>query len=332
LTRGSSAVAEQKHSSHLPSQFGMKPGAETFPLMVLPSVSNACNCRCVHCWYTASPHLRKRDGVVFMPAELLRKIVDEMAEHRDPRPLLRVTGTGEPFLMPGLTEALVYACAERDVRAAVISNGSLITPKRSRLLIDAGIEALELSVDAADRQTYERVRRGLKFDTLLTNIDFMLEHRAKTGAETRIVVSVVENPREIKPEAVETFWRRRVDNVIMRKYLTYGQLSEEGYSEETYLPPDQRVPCPYPFERMVILAGGQVTFCNFDVEDSLFMGNVTHQSIAEIWRGEKFEAWRKLVLSGRFENVPLCAKCNDWKYKSWSHNFFKVLKEADQPR
>lgn len=317
----------RKHKQHLPDRFGMKKGAEKFPLMVLPSVSNVCNSRCAHCWYTRNPGLRKRDAVTFMTGELLKRIIEEVAEHTDPRPLIRITGTGEPFLMSELTECLVYGCGKKNVRMAVISNGSLIDPERSERLIDAGIEALEISADAADQETYERIRPGLKFKDLMRNIEHMLKYRTKTGAMTKILVSAVDT-KEIDASAVETFWRDKVDNVIIRKYLTYGQLSEEGYSEETYLPPEERVPCPYPFERMVILANGNVTFCNFDVEDGYFMGNVNEQTIAEIWRGAKFEAWRKLVLDGRFEEVPLCAKCSDWKYKSWNYNFFNVLEQT----
>ena len=321
---------DEKYISHLPEEFGMKQGAEHFPLMILPQVSNVCNSGCVHCWFNAKPHLRTRDGFKYMSPHLLRKIVDEIAMHTDPKPLLRITGTGEPFMMPGLTDILAYASAEKHVRVGIITNGSLVAPDRSTRLIDAGIEALEISVDAADKETYERVRRGLKFDTIMENIVHMVSYRDKIGAGTKILVSIVENPKEIDCAAVEAFWRERVDNVIMRKYLTYGQISEEGYSEETYLPPEQRVPCPYPFERMVILANGNVTFCNFDVEDGYYMGNVTEHSIEEIWRGPKYEAWRELVLQHRFEEIPLCAKCNDWKYKSWQHNYFKVLKDAEQ--
>ena len=317
---------------HLPEALGMKPGAERFPLMVLPSVSNACNSRCLHCWYTANPELRKRDGVTFMPEGLLRRIVDEVAEHTDPRPLIRVTGTGEPFLMPSLTDLLVEACAGKGVRAAVITNGSLVTPERSERLIAAGIEAIECSVDAADKETYERVRRGLKFDDILRNVEHMLAARDRLGASTKILVSVVDNPEQIDAAQVAAFWEERVDRVITRKYLTYGQLSKDLYSKDTYLPPEDRVPCPYPFERLVILASGQTTFCNFDVEDSFYMGNINDRTIEEVWRGRAFEAWRKLVVEGRFEEVPLCAKCEDWKYKSWTHNFFKVLREAGGER
>lgn len=318
----------ERYSSHLPVEFGMKEGAEQFPLMVLAQVSNVCNSGCVHCWFNANPRLRKRFGRKYMATELLRKIIDEIAERADPRPLLRITGTGEPFLMPELTETLVYACARKKARVGVITNGSLLTPERSTRLIDAGMEALEISADAGDRESYERIRRGLRFETLIDNIEHMVAYRNKTKAGTRILVSIVENTKEIEPAAARAFWLPRVDNVIMRKYLTYGQLSEEGYARETYLPPDERVPCPYPFERMPIMSDGVVTFCNFDVENGYAMGNVCNQTIAEIWRGAPYEAWRRLALAGRFEEVPLCDKCSDWKYKSWTHNFFKVLEHA----
>ncbi|MDD4601878.1 MAG: radical SAM protein, partial [Negativicutes bacterium] len=284
---------------------------------------------CVHCWFNSNPKLRNRDGIKFMKPDLLRRIIDEVAEHKIAKPLIRITGSGEPFLMPQLTELLAYACAEKGVRAAIITNGSLLKPERVKKLMDVGIEAIEISIDAADKVSYERIRRGLKFDIIMRNIEYMMEYRSKSKTSTKILVSFVENQSEIDCDKVEMFWRQRVDNVIRRKYLTYGQISGEGYSKETYLPSDERVPCPYPFERMVVLASGNVTFCNFDVADGYYMGNLYEESIERIWRGIKYEEWRKLVLNGQFEKVPLCAKCDDWKYKSWTHNFFKVLDEAE---
>lgn len=319
-----------EYKKHLPEKFGLKKGAENFPLMILPSVSNACNSRCLHCWFNEKPSLRRRDGINFMPSKLLYKIIDEVAEHITPRPLVRITGTGEPFLMPELTDVLVYACGKKNVRVAVITNGSLVTPECSKRLIDAGIEAIECSVDASDKETYERIRHGLKFETILENIEFMVNYRNKISAPTKILVSVVDNQKKIDSSVVEKFWQERVDNVIIRKYLTYGQLTEELYSKETYLPPYRRVPCPYPFERIVILSSGDVTFCNFDVEDGYFMGNINNSPIEDVWKNRKFETWRKLVLEARFEDIPLCTKCNDWKYKSWTYNFFKVLENAEK--
>lgn len=317
--------------SHYPEHIGMKPGAEDFPLMVLVQVSNICNSGCVHCWFNANPRLRSRFPNKFINPELLIKIIDEISQRTNPKPLLRITGTGEPMLMPGLTDLLVYGAGKRNLRLGLITNGSLITPKHSEALISAGVEAIECSVDAADKNTYESIRRGLIFEDVLKNIEHMRAFRDKIGAPTKILVSVVENTSLIDPKSVKAFWQDRVDNVIMRKYLTYGQLPALGYSNETYLPIEKRVPCPYPFERMAVMSTGQVTFCNFDVEDGYYMGDANHDCLAAIWKNKSFEDWRHLILERRFEEMPLCAKCEDWKYKSWSYNFFKVIDEA-RPR
>jgi radical SAM protein with 4Fe4S-binding SPASM domain len=247
------------------------------------------------------------------------------------KPLMRITGTGEPLLMPGIDHELIRAAAEKKVRVAIITNGSPLTPERSSRLIEAGVEAIEFSADAADQETYARVRKGLDFKTLLGNIDAAIEFRQRISGATRILVSFVENPESIDSDAVESFWRQRVDKVIRRKYLTYGQLPESGYAKETYLPTDQRVPCPYPFERLPITASGNVTFCNFDVADGHYMGNVATQKIEEIWRNLAFESWRHKILAGAYEELPLCSKCSDWKFKSWNYNFFKVLDDAAEP-
>ncbi len=296
--------------------------------MVLPQVSNVCNSNCVHCWFNSNPELRERFSKRFMDKELLVKIIDEMSEHLETKPLLRITGTGEPLLMPELIDCMTYAAGEKNVRTALITNGFLLSPEKSKRLIDAGVEAIEVSADASDEATYESIRRGLKFKTMLNNVMAAVEYRNKVNSSTRILVSVVENTEMINPDEVEAFWRKRVDNVIMRKYLTYGQLSEDKYSKETYLPAEDRVPCPYPFERLVVMATGEVTFCNFDVEDGLYVGDLNKDSIEKVWRNDQYEELRAIVLKKDFENHPLCKKCNDWKYKSWTHNFSKVLKNA----
>lgn len=325
--------ALEKHKAHLPDVYGLKKGAETFPLMILPQVANVCNSRCSHCWFNADQDLRKRDGQPWMDPALMRKIIDEVAERADPKPLIRITGTGEPFLWKSMTDILVYGAGEKKVRMAVITNGSMVTPERSKRVVDAGVEAIEFSVDAADKETYEqKARPGLNWDVMHRNLDAMIEHRNKVNGKTKVFVSVVVNTSIIDPVQVEDYWRTRVDNVIMRKYLTYGTNSKDLYSEETYLPPDQRVPCPYPFERMVITANGNVTFCNFDVRDSLYVGNVNETKIEELWKNSIYQSWRDKILTGNYEEIPLCKKCDDWKYKSWNHNFFKVLKDADEKK
>jgi hypothetical protein len=37
-------------------------------------------------------------------------------------------------------------------------------------------------------------------------------------------------------------------------------------------------------------------------------------------------------LSGRGTQIDLCRKCPDWKYRSWKHNYWKIVDQAEQKR
>ena len=260
-----------------------------------------------------------------LPA-LFSKIFDEC---QGKQTFIRITGTGEPFMNPYLIDALLEA-KRKSLACGIITNGSLLTPEKGKLLIKSGIDVLEISVDAMDKTTYEKIRIGLKFENILANIDFLIKYRSKIDAPTKIMVSVVEQPDLIDVEKTKKFWEDKVDKVLIRKFLTYGKMDTSHYSSQTYLDPANRIACPYPFERIVVLSNGKVTFCNFDVDqnDGYYLGDLNKQTIAKIWRSPKFDKWRQLVLEKKFESVPLCNKCEDWKYKSWSYNYFKAKSEA----
>ena len=48
--------------------------------------------------------------------------------------------------------------------------------------------------------------------------------------------------------------------------------------------------------------------------------------------GPGFHFYRDKHLSGRGKDIPLCAGCPDWKYRSWDHNYWKVVRNAEASR
>lgn len=312
---------------HHPEKIGFQKLADKmFPPMVVLSTANICNSNCVHCAFRRD-NLRQREGNLYMSRELFMKIFDECAKEKT---IIRITGTGEPFMNPYLFDALLEG-KKRGLVFGIITNGSLLVPEKSKALLDAGIDMLEFSVDAGTKEEYEKIRVGLKFETLLENIDFILNYRDKIKCSTKVIVSIIDQPDRVDVQKAKTFWEaRKVDNVMIRKWLTYGILEETRYSKEAYLSPENRVGCPYPWERMVILSNGKVTFCNFDVkeDDGYYMGDINQQSIKEVWHAPKFNQWRELAAKKEFEKIPLCAKCEDWKYKSWQYNYLNTVRPS----
>ena len=92
------------------------------------------------------------------------------------------------------------------------------------------------------------------------------------------------------------------------------------------------MPCPFIFERLNIDSRGNVMVCGYDISGNTSMGNVNTESIRDIWHGEGFAFYRDKHLAGRGKDIALCAGCPDWKYRSWQHNYWKVVQNAEAAR
>lgn len=316
-------------SKHLPEEFGIKKGAERFPLLMALSVSNVCNSKCPKCVYTQNPELRKSYGSEpFMKPEVFNKIADEAGKYHS---MMRISGTGEPFVNPDLVEEIEYA-KKAGAGVGVITNGSLLDEEKIRRLLEAEVDAIEYSVDAMDEEHYNMVRTGLDYNQVKDNVLKTVEMRSKMNKKTAVLVSVVNSSEEDEyVEATVKYWEERVDKVISRKFLRWGLIKEENKTKE-YLSKEERVPCPFPFERLNIDTSGNVRFCGYDIEYNVVMGNVLENTIEEIWTGDKFNEWRQYHLNRQFDKIEMCKNCTDYPYRSWKHNYWKVLEEAEKSR
>lgn len=244
---------------------------------------------------------------------------------------IRLSGGGEPMLHPKAVELMEYA-KKVGAKVGLITNGSRFTEESSRRLLAAQIDMIEFSVDAADPQTYEKVRRGLDWKRLLKNVKKIVELRNKLKSKTKIIASGV-NQVDVDIEAVVKFWEPMVDNFQKRKYLTWGINDPSKSADPTpYLTPEERIPCPFIFERLNIDSRGKVMVCGFDIAARTDMGNIHEKSIKEIWHGEGFEYYRQKHQSRRGDEIDLCKNCPDWQYRSWQHNYWKIVKNAEMRR
>lgn len=305
--------------------YGLKPGAEDFPLMIPLSLSMACNARCPICPYVVDPSIpAKYKTAPYMPVDLFKRIADEAGCYHS---YLRLSGR-EPTLHP-LFVSLVRYAKGAGCRVGLITNGSLLTPDLGIALLECGIDSIEVSTDAADAITYSRIRVGLHFDTLLSNMMQLVRLRDRLQSSTAIIASVV-NQQALsgKLDEVISFWSKIVDNVQVRKYLTWGFLdSSKSGDDSPYL--NEYTPCPFPFERLNIDPLGDISLCGYDIGfDKAVLGNVYKQSIAEVWHGEEIKRIRSLMLDRKWDELPLCKDCTDRKFRSWDYNIWKIYKDA----
>lgn len=315
-------------TKHIQQQYGIRPEAEVFPMMCVLSFVYICNAKCPNCPYTNSTIRDDYKDRLLMSEETFKKIADECGPHNA---WIRISGGGEPMLHPQVVELMEYA-KKKGAKIGLITNGSKFTEESIRRLLEAQVDMIEFSVDASDPETYNRVRAGLNWDVLLSNVKKMIDMRNKLGSKTKIIASGV-NQQGVDIDAVATFWEPMVDNFQKRKYLTWGINDPEKSADASpYLPPEEKIPCPFIFERLNIDSRGKVMVCGFDIAAKTDMGNIHDKSIHEIWHGEAFDFYRQKHLNRQADDIEMCRNCPDWKYRSWQHNYWKITKVAEERR
>jgi len=312
---------------HTQNEYGVRPEATEFPMMCVLSFVYICNAQCPNCPYTNSDIRQEYRDRPLMQEDTFKIIADQCGPHRA---WIRLSGGGEPMLHPQAVELIEYA-KSKGARIGLITNGSRFTENSIRRLLGCGTDMIEFSVDAGDPDTYGSVRPGLDWERLVSTVESMVSLRQQMGSPTKIIASGI-NQEGVDIEQVAAFWSGIVDEFQRRKYLTWGINEDHSGNAEPYLRPEEQIPCPFIFERLNIDSRGKVMVCGYDIRAITDMGNIHEQSIAEIWKGEGFEYYRRLHLERRGTEIPLCSQCPDWKYRSWKHNYWKIVQTAEKTR
>lgn len=313
---------------HTQNNYGIREEALEFPMMSVLSFSYVCNALCPNCPYTNSEIRGDYKDAKFMSSETFKKIADEVGKHNA---WLRISGGGEPTLHPQFLELMIYA-KNKGCKLGIITNGSKMNEKLTRSLLEIDVDMLEFSVDASNQVDYDIVRKGLSFNELEKNLKNTYLLRNKMNSKTKIIASAI-NQNGIDVDAVEKFWLPHVDNFQKRKYLTWGINDSSNSADDTpYLQPEDRVPCPFLFERLNIDSRGQVMVCGYDIAANTNMGNIHDSSIKDIWHNKEFDFYRQKHLQRKGDDIEMCKNCPDWKYRSWKHNYWKIIKNAEKNR
>ena len=310
--------------SHKMKNYSVRAEAKEFPMMCVISFLYVCNLKCPNCPYNNSDIRSKYKDAMFMPEDIFKRIADECGQYNS---YIRISGGGEPMLHPQAVELMEYA-KSKNAKVGLITNGTKLTEDASTRLIKAQVDMIEFSVDAADEETYNRVRPGGNFNDVVKNIKAAVSTRNNLKSNTKIIVSII-NQVGVNVDEAKQFWDEIVDDVQIRKYLTWGYNENKSADERPYLPPEERVPCPWLFERLNIDSRGDVTICGEDIAFAEKFANIMDESIKDIWQGKIFSEYREKHLARRGNEIPICSKCPDWQYRSWQYNYWNIIKKAE---
>jgi radical SAM protein with 4Fe4S-binding SPASM domain len=118
--------------------------------LVFWEVTKGCNLRCIHCRATATELSSPTD----LPTRAALGIIDQIAAAANP---ILVLSGGEPLYRSDIFQLARYA-TDKGLRVALATNGTLVTKDIARMIVDAGVRRVSISLDGADAATHDAFR------------------------------------------------------------------------------------------------------------------------------------------------------------------------------
>jgi radical SAM protein with 4Fe4S-binding SPASM domain len=292
------------------SEQGRLEDAGEFPKVVLIDTVSFCNLKCSMCFHR---EMTRKKGI--MPWNLFTKIIDEIAEvDKDVR--VWMVFFGEALILkkrkPTIFEMIAYAKQKGLTDVVLNSNANLLDDEAARGLIDSGLDAIYIGIDAFSPETYSKIRVGGDYEKTVNNVIHLLRLKETLGADTpEVLVQFVEmeSNKHEKKDFI-TFWGEQGATVKIRPMVSWAGKVD---APNLILGNDERWPCYWAMRTMSITDTGKVVTCAVDLDANFVAGDVNTSSLKEIWNG-KMKELRQLHLSKRFDELPeICRNCRDWQ-------------------
>jgi MoaA/NifB/PqqE/SkfB family radical SAM enzyme len=244
---------------------------------------------------------------------LYKKIIDEIAVE-NPSARIWEIFFGDPFLCRDMPERIRYAKDKGCEDVVLNTNGVLMKAEWSRQYIEAGLDAIYVGIDAATKETYEKIRIGGDFEKAVQNVIAYRDLLKNYGKPSQklFVQFVVSEFNEEEVEAFKLFWNEKGVNVKIRPKISWAGLvvAENLMDNETI----KRRPCYWLMQTMNICADGRVALCSVDLHCRVPSGDVKQKSLKEVWKNGILSKYRNMHSEGRYEELPeMCRLCSDWQ-------------------
>jgi radical SAM protein with 4Fe4S-binding SPASM domain len=272
-----------------------------YPPTIVVEPVNACNLKCTMCAYSFEAKSKPR-SVEYMDLGLLRKVVDE-AKGKCRK--MHFSSIGEPMLHPELHSMIAYA-KTHGFWVRLTTNGTLFTPDKIEKILDAKPDLLRISVDGANAEVYEEIRKGARFDKVLQNLSLLRERRDKKGVPVKITVHAVlmaSNLHQIG-EFKHRF-ARYADEVTVMYGITWG--FDEHF--QSCVPMRAPQACSMTWTYLTVQSNGLICFCCNDYKEKSAIGDLNRQSIKEVWNSRAYRELRKQHLKKEYDKIELCKNC-----------------------
>lgn len=292
--------------------------SDRYPQALQIEPYGGCNIRCSMCFQGKMRLPADKDLLDF---DLYCRIIDEVSPYT---PRLYLYWRGEPMLHPRLGDMIAHA-RKRGLYVFVSTNAVLLDEKRAQEFIDVGLDFLLVGFDGATKTSYEKMRRGAKFETILANIKNLISLKREQRSllphvSLQFIISAI-NKGELQAfrnlaqdigadsyiekilDIYANFKNPKIDNSLQILYVD-GEWSKYDGREDG-LTPTGITKCDMA-RRLVVRADGELNLCCYDMQGQYKIASACNNEIMPIWDSS---AYVQLRNQGHKRFLELCQNC-----------------------
>ena len=285
-----------------------------FPLFLQLETNQICNLLCPSCPIGQPEAYTKYISSEKMDWELYQKIILEGEKYDCPS--MEPQGTNEPFLDQNLENYIKFAADQGFIDIKLNTNGTILSEERARKVLKSGITRLRFSLDAATKETYEKVRLGAKYDVTMKNIERFLEIKKQEKFELPMVgVNFCKTKfNEHEEDKFIEKWIDKVDFFVIQDF----QPPDLDTNYTAFLPSKSNLResiqesgynCQQPWQRVLVRSNGEVCPCCAFFSTELSLGNMKEHNLHELWISKEMRELRSMHKLGKYGENPWCKKC-----------------------
>jgi len=308
----------------------------SFPTSIYVELTRNCNCACTMC--TGRPDRSGPD--LDMELDLFKKTADTLFPYAD---YVGLNGFGESTISKNFEKSVDYAL-RFDCPLYIVTNLTIKNDYLWEKLVKEDFQ-IGVSFDGATEKTFELIRKGANFNTVVNNLDFLVKcvnkHQKNFGNIYLLVCVQGYNIEEL-PQIIALAGKIGIkkvmfspsilpekdpNNLLYYQDTIYGKVKEslgsakkfnmeisilaslgnESLDRELGLKPFNR--CTHPWSYVHITYDGQVTPCNHLSPNPIGFGNLREKEFAGIWNNTAYQLFRRSI------NTPHMHHWCDWCHK-----------------
>lgn len=294
-----------------------------------------CNLRCRHCGSDCKIEDTRND----MPLADFLRVLNEVCQEMDSHQMLVITTGGEPLVRPDIS-ACGRAIKEHGFYWGLVTNGMLLTDDCMTELLEAGLDAISVSLDGLKDEHNWMRRHEQSFCKAVDAIKLVVQHEdhlssdvitcvnqrnfhqlselrdflLRLGVKRWRVITVFPSGRAKEDEDLQlsdSQVRQLMDFIAATR--EEGQI-EASYGCEGFLGPyeyevrDYQYFCQAGINVASILHDGSISGC-LSIRSEFNQGNIYKDSFMDVWNN-RFQQYR----DHSWMKTGPCADCEVWRW------------------